>query len=124
MREGDTGIPSGVVTFLFTDVEGSTMLWAADQMAMSASLEVHDRILREAVESFGGYVFTTAGDSFAVAFDRATDAVTAGLAAQATLAAVPWPRVSGWTRSPPRHSRPPRRGGALQSPTVPSGPKS
>ena len=64
-------LPSGMVTFLFTDVEGSTRLWAADEGAMSASLLVHDAILRPAIESQGGYVFTTAGDSFAAAFARA-----------------------------------------------------
>lgn len=55
--------PSGTVTFLFTDVEGSTRLWAADKDAMSASLLAHDAILRTAIEGNGGYVFTTAGDS-------------------------------------------------------------
>ena len=46
--------PSGVVSLLFTDVEGSTRLWAGDADAMSASLRVHDQILRTAVESRGG----------------------------------------------------------------------
>ena len=64
-------LPSGTVTFLFTDVEGSTRLWAADKDAMSSSLLVHDAILREAIEGNGGYVFTTAGDSFAAAFGGA-----------------------------------------------------
>lgn len=49
-----SGIPIGTVTFLFTDVEGSTRLWAADQEAMSASLVAHDRVLRSAIESRGG----------------------------------------------------------------------
>ena len=64
-------LPSGTVTFLFTDVEGSTRLWAADYGGMSASLLVHDAILRTAIESHGGYVLTAAGDSFAAAFARA-----------------------------------------------------
>lgn len=46
---------------LFTDVEGSTRLWAADRDAMSASLLVHDARLRAAIAENGGYVFTTAG---------------------------------------------------------------
>jgi predicted ATPase/class 3 adenylate cyclase len=83
--------PSGTVTFLFTDVEGSTRLWAADTDAMSASLLVHDRILRTTFESQGGYVFTTAGDSFAVAFARASDAVAAAATVQQELAAESWP---------------------------------
>ena len=77
--------PSGTVTFLFTDVEGSTRLWAADKDAMSASLFVHDAILREAIEGNGGYVFTTAGDSFAAAFGRASDAVRAATESNARL---------------------------------------
>jgi len=83
--------PSGTVTFLFTDVEGSTRLWAEDHDGMSASLERHDAILREAIESRDGYVFTTAGDSFAAAFARATDAVDAAQAAQRQFATVSWP---------------------------------
>ena len=47
-------LPSGTVTFLFTDVEGSTRLWAADKDAMSASLLIHDAILRAAIEGNGG----------------------------------------------------------------------
>jgi class 3 adenylate cyclase len=84
-------LPSGVVSLLFTDVEGSTRLWAADPDAMSASLRLHDEILRRAVESRGGYVFTTAGDSFAVAFSHASAAVKAALTAQQDLAAASWP---------------------------------
>jgi predicted ATPase/class 3 adenylate cyclase len=87
----DEPIPTGIVTFLFTDVERSTRLWAEDRDAMSASLQVHDRLLRDAVESRAGYVFTTAGDSFAVAFGRASEAVAAAQAAQDSLAAAEWP---------------------------------
>ena len=83
--------PSGVVTFLFTDVEGSTRLWAADRTAMSASLALHDVIIRGAIESAGGYVFATAGDSFCAAFSRASDAVAAAQKSQAELAAAHWP---------------------------------
>ena len=80
--------PSGVVTLLFTDVEGSTRLWAADTKAMSASLQVHDEIIRQAVDAQGGYVFATAGDSFAVAF---SEAFAAAVATQEALAATTWP---------------------------------
>jgi predicted ATPase/DNA-binding SARP family transcriptional activator len=83
--------PSGTVTFLFTDVEGSTRQWAADRGAMSASLAVHDALLRDILESCGGYVFSTAGDSFAAAFTRASDAVRAAGEAQAALAGAVWP---------------------------------
>jgi predicted ATPase/class 3 adenylate cyclase len=84
-------LPSGTVSFLFTDVEGSTRLWSADGPAMSASLALHDEILRAAIESADGYVFSTAGDSFAAAFRRASDAVAAARRAQDGLAAAAWP---------------------------------
>ena len=67
--------PSGTVTFLFTDIEGSTGLWEAAPEAMRSALERHDAILRGAVDDFGGYVFATGGDGFAVAFARAADAL-------------------------------------------------
>ena len=79
------------MTFLFTDVEGSTRLWALDPAAMSASLQLHDSILRGAIEGHGGYVFTTAGDSFAAAFQDSSAAVGAATAAQASLAQAVWP---------------------------------
>ncbi len=83
-------MPSGTVTFLLTDVEGSTQLWAADSDAMSASRRVHDTILRAAIEGNGGHVFSTAGDSFAAAFARASDAVRAATEAQIALSGANW----------------------------------
>ncbi len=83
--------PTGAVTFLFTDVEGSTRLWMADESAMAASLALHDRIVRTAIESAGGYVFSTAGDAFSAAFDRASDAAAAALKAQSELDTAAWP---------------------------------
>jgi predicted ATPase/class 3 adenylate cyclase len=85
------GMPSGMVTFLFTDVEGSTRLWAANPDAMSGSLAVHDTVVRAAIDRCGGYVFATAGDSFAAAFTRATDAVRAAGDIQSALDAAVWP---------------------------------
>ncbi len=82
---------SATSTFLFTDVEGSTRWWALDVAAMSASLIVHDGVLREAIESNGGYVFTTAGDSFAAAFGSAASGLAAASAIQARLASAAWP---------------------------------
>lgn len=84
-------IPSGTVTFLFTDVEGSTRLWSDDSDAMSASLQVHDTIVRSGIESAGGYVFSTAGDSFAAAFDRSSEAVRAIADIQSALGNATWP---------------------------------
>jgi predicted ATPase/class 3 adenylate cyclase len=85
------GAPSGTVTFLFTDVEGSTRLWQADEAAMREALERHDTIVRSAIEGRGGYVFSTGGDGFGAAFARAGEAVAAAIDAQATLAGEAWP---------------------------------
>jgi class 3 adenylate cyclase len=79
------GAPSGTVTFLFTDVEGSTQLWEATPDAMSEALERHDTIVRSVIEAGGGYVFSTGGDGFAAAFARAGDAVRAAVEAQRVL---------------------------------------
>jgi class 3 adenylate cyclase len=54
--------PSGVVTFLFTDIEGSTRRWEADAEAMRAALETHNQVLRDAVKSHDGHVFNYTGD--------------------------------------------------------------
>jgi predicted ATPase len=79
------------VTFLFTDVEGSTVLWEEHPDVMAVALAQHDEILRLSVEAHGGYVFSTAGDSFGVAFDRAGDGITCAGEIQAALAAAVWP---------------------------------
>ena len=60
--------PSGTVTFLLTDIESSTALWERDPATMRDALAWHDSVVREAIERHDGYVFTTAGDSFAAAF--------------------------------------------------------
>jgi len=79
------------VTFLFTDIEGSTRLWQHDEEAMRAALERHDSIVKSASDGHGGYVFSTGGDGFGVAFARAGEAVAAAVDAQAALLAEPWP---------------------------------
>ena len=83
-------IPSGTVTFLFSDVVGSTRLWAADPEAMSASLRIHDQIFNETIAKYEGHVFSTAGDSFAAAFARASTAVECAEAIQRSLGEVDW----------------------------------
>ena len=77
--------PTGTVTFLFTDIEGSTQLWEHHPEAMKAALAEHDRILRASIEARGGYVFKTVGDAFCAAFSTAPDALEACLAAQKEL---------------------------------------
>jgi predicted ATPase/class 3 adenylate cyclase len=83
--------PSGTVTFLFTDIEGSTGLWDAAPAAMRLALARHDAILRFAIESHGGHIFATGGDGFAAAFGRVVDAVAAATDAQSSLSAESWP---------------------------------
>jgi len=83
-------IPSGTVTLLFTDIQGSTRLWEAEPGPMADALRRHDAILRGAVESAGGFVFKTVGDAFCAAFATAPAAVEAALAAQRVLTAEEW----------------------------------
>ena len=56
--------PSGTVTLLFTDIEGSTRLWEQHESLMRAALARHDTVLRGGIERRGGYVFKTVGDAF------------------------------------------------------------
>jgi class 3 adenylate cyclase len=84
-------IPTGTVTFLFTDVEGSTKLWETDPEAMRSALERHDSLMRAAFDSCGGYVFATGGDGFGVSFSRADSALEAAVRAQEALAGERWP---------------------------------
>ncbi|MGH9079554.1 MAG: LuxR C-terminal-related transcriptional regulator [Acidimicrobiales bacterium] len=78
-------MPTGTVTFLFTDIESSTRSWDSDPAGMDAALRRHDEILRGAIETRNGYVFSTAGDGFAAAFCRAEDAIIAAIDAQRSL---------------------------------------
>jgi class 3 adenylate cyclase len=84
------------VTFLFTDIEGSTRLWEADAAAMRDALIRHDCLLQEVLESSGGRVFKSTGDGFCAVFAAAADAAHAALSAQGALlaqASVPVLRV-------------------------------
>ncbi|MGE5698405.1 MAG: adenylate/guanylate cyclase domain-containing protein [Candidatus Sericytochromatia bacterium] len=77
--------PSGVVTFLFTDVEGSTRRWEDDADAMRAALAAHDEVLRKAIESHGGFMFKHTGDGVCAAFSSPKSAVDAAVDAQRAL---------------------------------------
>ena len=68
-------LPSGTVTFLFTDIEGSTQLWEKHPNEMKSALARHDSILRRAVESHHGIVIKTTGDGFHAVFEKAIDAM-------------------------------------------------
>jgi predicted ATPase/class 3 adenylate cyclase len=85
------GPPTGTITFLFTDIEGSTRRWQDDELGMREALARHDAVLREAVEGHGGVVFSTMGDGFAAAFESATSALAAALVAQRHLTEEAWP---------------------------------
>ncbi|MBV6402862.1 MAG: hypothetical protein CNIPEHKO_03178 [Anaerolineales bacterium] len=85
-----TNPPSGIVTFLFTDIEGSTKLWENHPEAMPSAHARHDQILREAIEANRGYVFQVIGDAFCAAFQKAADAVRASAAAQIALHNESW----------------------------------
>jgi predicted ATPase/class 3 adenylate cyclase len=82
-------LPSGTVTFLFTDVEGSTRLWEDHPRVMHDVLARHDEIMRGAIESHAGHVVKTTGDGFHAAFGTARDALEAAVAAQQALAGEP-----------------------------------
>jgi tetratricopeptide (TPR) repeat protein len=73
------------VTFLFTDIEGSTRRWEQHPEGMGRALARHDILRRAAIEKNGGHVFKTMGDQFCTAFATASDAVAAALAAQRAL---------------------------------------
>jgi predicted ATPase/class 3 adenylate cyclase len=81
---------SGTLTFLFTDLAGSTRLWELHPDAMKHALGRHDAILRGAIEASGGDVVKTTGDGVMAVFAAAPDGVAASLAAQLDLAAEPW----------------------------------
>jgi predicted ATPase/class 3 adenylate cyclase len=88
---GKVSLPTGTVTFLFTDVEGSTQLWERHHDAMRSALADHDTMLREVVETHRGTVFKTVGDAVCAAFLRPEDALGAALEAQRRLSGHPWP---------------------------------
>jgi predicted ATPase/class 3 adenylate cyclase len=87
----DLPMPAGTVTFLFTDIEGSTKLWEAHPQVMGATLARHDALARETIARANGHVFKTVGDAFCAAFATAGDALAAALQVQLALDAEPWP---------------------------------
>ena len=91
-------LPKGVVTFLFSDIEGSTKLWERCPEPMHVALPEHDRILRESIERHAGVVFKTAGDGFCSAFEHPGEALAAAIEAQRALRAHSWPEEVGELR--------------------------
>ena len=84
-------LPTGTVTFLFTDIEGSTQLLRRLGASYAGLLAEHQEIVRAAIAAHGGREVDTQGDSFFIAFPRAKDAVAAAVAIQRDLAAHAWP---------------------------------
>jgi predicted ATPase/class 3 adenylate cyclase len=78
-------IPSGTVTFLFTDIEGSTERWEHHREAMKTALARHDHVLGSAITANNGYIFKKMGDAYCAAFRTAPEAVRAAIAAQQAL---------------------------------------
>src|SRR5437773_1455587 len=88
---GDS-LPTGTVTFLFTDLEGSTrLLGRLGPVAYAQVLESHHRIVREVIAACDGTEISTQGDSFFVVFERAADALSAAARIQLAFASHPWP---------------------------------
>ena len=90
---GEIGLPTGTVTFLFTDIEGSSRMWEADAAAARLALRKHDELVIGGIETAGGLVVKSRGegDSHFAVFSRTGDAVTAAVTVQLALAAEKWP---------------------------------
>ncbi len=86
-------LPTGLVTFLGTDIEGSTQRWEQAPQAMQQAVMRHHAILRQLTALYHGQVFHTAGDSFICVFDDASAALQSALAIQRALLAEPWPEA-------------------------------
>ncbi|MGQ0601536.1 MAG: adenylate/guanylate cyclase domain-containing protein [Anaerolineales bacterium] len=84
-------LPSGTITFLFTDIEGSTPLWEREPKQMRMALERHHAILHESIAAHRGHVYKIIGDAFQAAFEVSSQAILAALTAQRALAAEVWP---------------------------------
>src|SRR5690349_2706681 len=81
----DAPLPTGTVTFLFTDIEGSTALWEQRAADMRPALERHDAVIRQAMELSGGRIIKTTGDGVVAVFHAAKDALAACVSAQRAL---------------------------------------
>ena len=86
-------LPTGVVTFVLTDIEGSTALWEADPRGWPAALELHDELVARTADSHGGRLLKTKGegDSTVTVFRRASDAVASTVELRDLLAGASWP---------------------------------
>src|SRR5205823_8746625 len=85
-----TNPPTGTVTFLFTDIEGSTKRWEQYPQQMQAAFARQEAILRQAIQANGGYAYKMIGDAFQAAFPTAPQALQAALDAQRALHSEQW----------------------------------
>src|SRR5215217_4800414 len=90
--------PRGTVTFLFTDIVGSTALWERDRQAMAIAVDRHLALLDEAIAAHDGVHFKTVGDAVQAAFHTASAALAAAIAGQQAILAEPWPEKIGSLR--------------------------
>ncbi len=88
-------LPTGTVTFLFTDIEGSTERWERHREAMKDAVRQQGQILQARIEAHDGHVFKTVGDAFCASFHNVADAIAAALDAQQSLAKKDWSGVEG-----------------------------
>jgi len=105
----NAALPHGTVTFLFTDIEGSTRLWESQPEPMRAALADHDNLLRDIVAAANGVVFKTVGDAICAVFASPPDAVAAAVTAQRAL------RTAQWPTNPPIRVRMAVHTGAVES---------
>lgn len=91
-------LPTGTVTILFTDIEGSTPLWERASQAMQAAIALHHAILRQAISANQGMIFGVDGDSFKVAFPLAWQGIKTAIELQRTLQNAAWPAETGALR--------------------------
>ncbi len=91
-------MPTGIVTFLFTDIEGSTKLWERSPAVMREELAAHDRLLREIIERNHGVIFKTVGDECCSAFQYPREALRAAVDVQRALHSYAWPAAIGEIR--------------------------
>src|SRR5438105_6811716 len=111
--------PGDTLTFLFTDIQGSTRLWERYTQAMHHALERHDAIVRATIAEYEGEVFKTVGDAFCAVFSDSAAACEAALATQRAIQAEEWAEVGSILVRMALHSGPAEeRGGDYFGPTV------
>ena len=85
------GLESETATIVFTDIRASTSIWECAADGMRAGLKIHNRVMREVMQMFGGYEVKTIGDAFMIAFETTADGVNFALQVQEKLLAADWP---------------------------------